>query len=81
MIVGNALGIGVAFNFIDFAIIRRYFVWSKQTLSPIVLWTGEVYLHQEKCNHLMASVPAGPVGRCSLQSTYVHQQDTGALGI
>lgn len=69
------LGIGFALNFIDFAIIWRYFAWSNQTLATIVLWTGAVYLHHEKRNHLMASVPAAFM--TAVVTTYILQAPEG----
>lgn len=69
------LGIGFALNFIDFTIIWRYFAWSNQTLATIVLWTGAVYLHQEKRSHLMASVPAAFM--TAVVTTYILQAPEG----
>ncbi|MBI9096218.1 MAG: carbon starvation protein A [Sphaerochaeta sp.] len=69
------LGIGFALNFIDFAIIWRYFAWSNQTLATIVLWTGAVYLHRAKRSHLMASIPAAFM--TAVVTTYILQAPEG----
>ncbi|MGB4408145.1 MAG: carbon starvation protein A [Sphaerochaeta sp.] len=69
------LGIGFALNFIDFAIIWRYFAWSNQTLATIVLWTGAVYLYKSKRSHLMASIPAAFM--TAVVTTYILQAPEG----
>jgi len=69
------LGIGFALNFIDFAIIWRYFAWSNQTLATIVLWTGAVYLYKAKRSHLMASIPAAFM--TAVVTTYILQAPEG----
>ena len=43
---------------IDFNIIWRYFAWSNQTLATIFLWTGSVFLLNNKKNHWITTLPA-----------------------
>ncbi len=69
------LAIGFVLNYIDFAIIWRYFAWANQTLATIVLWTGAVYLEREKRSHLMASVPAAFM--TAVVTTYILQAPEG----
>ena len=42
----------------DFTLIWRYFGWSNQMLSSLVLWTAAVWLIQNHKNHWIASLPA-----------------------
>ncbi|MFC2109007.1 carbon starvation protein A [Bacteroidota bacterium] len=42
----------------DFAIIWRYFAWSNQTLSVIVLWTLTAYLVSAKKRYVVTLIPA-----------------------
>ncbi len=50
--------IGLGLNFIDFAIIWRYFAWSNQTLATIVLWGSAAYMVKYGKFHWVATVPA-----------------------
>lgn len=43
---------------VDFDIIWRYFAWSNQTLATIFLWTGSVYLLNNKKNYFITMIPA-----------------------
>ncbi len=42
----------------DFKIIWRYFGWSNQTLSMLVLWSAAIYLAQKMKFHWICSIPA-----------------------
>jgi carbon starvation protein CstA len=50
--------IGLGLNFIDFAIIWRYFAWSNQSLAAIVLWGAGAYLAKNAKFHWIATIPA-----------------------
>lgn len=50
--------IGLGLNFIDFAIIWRYFAWSNQSLATIVLWGAAAYMVKNAKFHWIATVPA-----------------------
>lgn len=50
--------IGLGLNFIDFAIVWRYFAWSNQTLATIVLWGSAAYMVNFGKFHWIATVPA-----------------------
>jgi carbon starvation protein CstA len=50
--------IGLGLNFIDFAIIWRYFAWSNQTLATIVLWGSAAYMVKFNKFHWIATIPA-----------------------
>ena len=50
--------VGVFLTTIDFNIIWRYFAWSNQTLATIFLWTGAVFLLNNKKNYWIACLPA-----------------------
>lgn len=69
------LGIGFLLNYIDFAIIWRYFAWSNQTLATIVLWTGAAYLLKNGRPHWMASIPA--TFMTAVVTTYILQAPEG----
>ena len=43
---------------VNFDIIWRYFAWSNQTLATIFLWTGAVFLLNNKKNYWIACLPA-----------------------
>lgn len=42
----------------DFAVIWRYFGWSNQMLSMMVLWSAAIYLAQKGKFHWIATIPA-----------------------
>jgi carbon starvation protein CstA len=42
----------------DFSLIWRYFGWSNQALSSLVLWTAAVWLARQRKFHWIASLPA-----------------------
>jgi carbon starvation protein CstA len=50
--------IGISLNFIDFAIIWRYFAFSNQALATVVLWASAVYMAKNDKLHWIATVPA-----------------------
>lgn len=56
--IGAILGFGNTLGFIDYQVIWRYFSWSNQTLAMIVLWSGAMYLAQQKKNYWICAVPA-----------------------
>ena len=43
---------------VDFKIIWRYFGWSNQMLSMLVLWASAIYLAKKGKNHWICSIPA-----------------------
>ena len=43
---------------LDFMVIFRYFGWSNQVLSMLVLWTGAIYLAKKNKFHWICTVPA-----------------------
>ncbi len=43
---------------VDFKIIWRYFGWSNQTLSMLVLWSAAIYLAKKNKLHWICSLPA-----------------------
>jgi len=45
-------------SLIDFNIIWRYFGWSNQMLSMLVLWSGAIYLAQKGKFHWICTIPA-----------------------
>lgn len=50
--------VSLALNFVDFAVIWRYFGWANQTLAAIALWTGAIFLAKQGRKAWMAAVPA-----------------------
>ena len=42
----------------DFNVLWRYFGWSNQVLSMLVLWSAAIYLAKNKKQHWIASLPA-----------------------
>lgn len=50
--------VGYILTWIDFGIVWRYFAWSNQTLSVIVLWAAATYLFRKSKNFWVAYVPA-----------------------
>ncbi|MDD2798158.1 MAG: carbon starvation protein A [Bacteroidales bacterium] len=50
--------VGFLLTQIDFGVIWRYFAWSNQTLSVIVLWTITVYLAKAHKLYWIALIPA-----------------------
>lgn len=50
--------ISFAITKVNFAIIWRYFAWSNQTLSVIILWTITAYLFLKNKNYWVALIPA-----------------------
>jgi len=50
--------IGISLNFVDFAIIWRYFAFSNQALATVVLWASAVYMAKNGKMHWIATVPA-----------------------
>ncbi len=43
---------------VDFKVIWRYFGWSNQMLSMMVLWSGAIYLAQKSKFHWICTIPA-----------------------
>ncbi len=58
MIAVPIFAIGIGLNFVDFAIVWRYFSWTNQALATIVLWCIVVYLRQQRGNIWVALLPA-----------------------
>ncbi|MDE6046635.1 MAG: carbon starvation protein A, partial [Alistipes sp.] len=50
--------LGFAISRIDFDVVWRYFSWTNQTLSVIVLWSVVVWLARRHANRWVALVPA-----------------------
>lgn len=50
--------IGAVLTQIDFNIIWRYFGWSNQCLSCIMLWAGAAYLYRKGRFHWIGTIPA-----------------------
>jgi carbon starvation protein CstA len=44
--ISAILGFGNTLGFIDYSIIWRYFSWTNQTLTMIILWAASMYLLQ-----------------------------------
>jgi len=59
----------------DFAVIWRYFGWSNQALSTLVLWSAAVFLVQNHKFHWIASVPA--TFMTSVVSAFILQAQIG----
>ena len=57
-IVIPVFAVAIAFLFIPFDIIWRYFSWSNQTLAAIALWSAAVYLKKHGKFYLIALLPA-----------------------
>ncbi|WP_319412889.1 carbon starvation protein A [uncultured Cohaesibacter sp.] len=50
--------VAFAISLVDFNIIWRYFGWSNQTLSMLVLWSAAIWLARKGKLHWIATVPA-----------------------
>ncbi len=50
--------VGFLLTQIIFAVIWRYFAWSKQTLAIVVLWTITVYLVSQRKNYWITLIPS-----------------------
>ncbi|MFV0439659.1 MAG: carbon starvation protein A [Desulfopila sp.] len=50
--------VAYAISLVDFNIIWRYFGWSNQMLSMLVLWSGAIYLAQKGKFHWICTIPA-----------------------
>jgi len=50
--------VAAALNFVNFAVIWRYFGWANQTLAAVTLWTGAVYLARTRSRWWLAALPA-----------------------
>ncbi|SFB81134.1 carbon starvation CstA family protein [Tropicimonas isoalkanivorans] len=59
----------------DFAIIWRYFGWSNQMLSMMVLWSAAIYLAQRGKLHWIATVPA--VFMTAVDAAFILQAQIG----
>ncbi len=51
-------GIAFLITQVDFKVIWRYFGWSNQMLSMLVLWSSAIYLAQKDKFHWICSIPA-----------------------
>ncbi len=68
-----ALSLGL--NFVNFAVIWRYFGWANQTLAAVALWTGAVFLARRRSRWWLAFVPA--VFMTVVTTTYILVEDVG----
>ena len=50
--------LGAVIATVDFSIIWRYFGWSNQVLSTLMLWTAAIWLVKQRSFHWIASLPA-----------------------
>ncbi len=67
--------ISIALNFVNFAVIWRYFGWANQALSAVTLWTGTVYLARRRSMWWLAAAPA--VFMTAMTVTYILVEDIG----
>ena len=63
---------------VDFAIVWRYFGWSNQMLSMLVLWSAAIWLAQRAKFHWIATVPA--VFMTAVDAAFILQAQIG-LGL
>ncbi|NLX98756.1 MAG: carbon starvation protein A [Rhodopirellula sp.] len=67
--------LSLALNFVDFAIIWRYFGWANQTLAAVALWCGAVFLARRRSRWWLAFGPA--VFMTIVTTTYILVEDVG----
>jgi carbon starvation protein CstA len=68
-------GLSFALNFVDFAIIWRYFGWANQALAAVALWCGTVFLACRHSRWWLAFAPA--VFMTVVTTTYILVEDVG----
>lgn len=67
--------LSLALNFVDFAVIWRYFGWANQTLAAVALWCGAVFLARRRSRWWLAFVPA--VFMTVVTASYILVEDVG----
>lgn len=67
--------VSFSLNFIDFAIVWRYFGWANQTLAAIALWAATVFLARRGNRWWIAFFPA--IFMTVVTTTYILVQDIG----
>jgi len=67
--------ISFALNFVNFAIIWRYFGWANQTLAAIALWCGTVFLARRHSRWWLGFAPA--VFMTVVTTTYILVEEVG----
>ncbi|HNQ89353.1 MAG TPA: carbon starvation CstA family protein [Verrucomicrobiota bacterium] len=75
LIAGPLFAISLALNFVDFAVIWRYFGWANQTLAAVALWAGAVFLARRGNRWWLAFLPA--VFMTVVTTTYILVEDVG----
>lgn len=71
--------IGIVLSQVDFNIIWRYFGWSNQTLSAIMLWSASAYLYRKNKLHWVTSIPATFITAISV--SYILYEPNMGFGI
>ena len=67
--------VAFAISLVDFNIIWRYFGWSNQTLSMLVLWSAAIWLARKGKLHWIATVPA--VFMTAVDTAFIMQAQIG----
>ena len=67
--------ISIILNFVDFALVWRYFGWANQTLAAVTLWAGAVFL-AKRGNWWWLAVPPA-VFMTVVTSTYIMVEEKG----
>jgi carbon starvation protein CstA len=67
--------LSLALNFVNFAVIWRYFGWANQALAAVALWTGSVFLARRRSRWWLAFAPA--VFMTVVTTTYILVEDVG----
>lgn len=67
--------ISLGLNFVDFAVIWRYFGWANQALAAVALWTGAVFLARRGHRWWLAFGPA--VFMTVVTTSYILIEDVG----
>lgn len=70
--------VSILLNFVDFAVVWRYFGWANQTLAAVALWTGAVFLARRGNHWWLAVAPA--VFMTVVTTTYIMVEKHG-LGL
>ena len=75
MIAIPLFAVAFAISLVDFNIIWRYFGWSNQTLSMLVLWSAAIWLGRKGKLHWIATVPA--VFMTAVDTAFIMQAKIG----
>jgi carbon starvation protein CstA len=67
--------ISFALNFVNFAVIWRYFGWANQALAAVALWCGAVFLARRHTRWWLAFLPA--VFMTIVTTSYILVEDVG----